>query len=355
VDGVSGDYAAVTGPCNLTFPADHAPHPGFRTEWWYYTGNLTDGSGKRFGYQFTIFRRQLRPNSARESWPQPASAWRTDQIYLAHAAITDLDAGRHRHWERLSRGAVGLAGAERTGDGVRIFVDEWSAAIRQNGHTLRMAAPDGAFDLDLSPLKPLVRHGENGYSRKGSTPERASCYYSFTRLRTSGRLRLAGAEIPVTGLSWMDHEFSTASLEPGIAGWDWFSLQLDNGTELMVYLLRRDTGGYHPASSGTIVEPDGTARHLPRSRIRAEVLRTWQSPETRARYPLSWRLSISSIALELEITTPVDRQEMVTAESTRVTYWEGAVTARGTSGRTPVSGSGYMELTGYVEALEALQ
>jgi predicted secreted hydrolase len=345
-------YRHVTGPCRFEFPRDHGAHPGYRTEWWYYTGNLAAEDGRRFGFQLTFFRRQLRPSAVRQEWPQPASAWRTDQVFLAHAALTDFEAGRHHAAEDMARGALGLAGAAQDGDTVRVFLGGWEAVIGPRKHRLAMRVEDFGFDLDLVPVKPPVAHGEEGYSRKGTDPSRASCYYSFTRLQTAGTLRLGAQAFRVAGLGWMDHEYSTAPLEPGIRGWSWFSLQFDNGAELMLFLLNRDNGGFHPASSGTLVTADGRVRAVPLGRIRADALRRWTSPATGAVYPLAWRLRISDPALDLSIRTPLDDQEMQTAKTTGVTYWEGSITAEGRFGDQAVKGRGYMELTGSKQAMD---
>ena len=352
--GDAGDdgYARVTGPCRFEFPRDHGAHPGFRTEWWYYTGNLEASDGARFGFQLTFFRRQLRPSSDRSDWPGRPSAWRTDQLFLAHAALTNIDGRRHYAAEDMSRGALGLAGAERQGEQVRVFLGEWETVIGPQVHKLSMQENDFGFDLRLAPVKPPVAHGDDGYSLKGTDPERASCYYSFTRLETSGVVRLKDRRMAVTGTSWMDHEFSTAPLEPGIRGWSWFSVQLDNGAELMLFLLNLEAGGYHPASSGTFVAADGTATAVSFKDIRAAVLRHWTSPSTGAEYPLAWGLQLKAIGMNLTIRTPVDDQEMQTGQTTGVTYWEGSVTVEGRHGDKAVSGRGYMELTGREQAMD---
>lgn len=345
-------YRRVTGPCGFEFPRDHGAHPGYRTEWWYYTGNLVAENGARFGFQLTFFRRQLRPSVERDRWPQPPSAWRTDQVFLAHAALTDIDGDKHYHAEDMSRGALGLAGVEKLENKVRVFLGDWETVIGPRVHTLAMADDEFGFDLRLTPVKALVAHGDGGYSRKGTDPARASCYYSFTRMATTGTLRLQDRRFKVEGLSWMDHEYSTAPLEPGIRGWSWFSLQLDNGVELMLFLLNLEAGGHHPASSGTLVAVDGTVTAVPSASIQAEVLRRWTSPETGAEYPLAWRLRLAEPALDMRIETPVDDQEMQTGQTTGVTYWEGSVTAAGRLGEQEVKGRGYMELTGGKQAMD---
>jgi predicted secreted hydrolase len=345
----AADYLSVTGPCRFSFPEDHGAHPGYRTEWWYYTGNLTADTGQRFGFQLTFFRRQLRPSDSRRDWPDPASAWRTNQIYLAHAALTDLSARRHVMAERVSRAALGMAGAATELAETRIFLNNWETVITPTAHTLRMTGEAFDLALTLAPTKGPIPHGEEGYSRKGDDPEQASCYYSFPRMAANGRVRIAENDYAVTGEGWMDHEFSTAPLAEGVTGWDWFSLQLDDQRELMIYLLRLDTGGLHPASSGTLIGPEGQAFHLSQADFQARVTRRWTSPATGATYPLGWEIALPEHDLKLQLSAALDDQEMITTGSTGVTYWEGSASVNGRAGGVPVTGQGYMELTGYAD------
>ncbi|MFP5213704.1 MAG: lipocalin-like domain-containing protein, partial [Acidobacteriota bacterium] len=291
-------YPAITGPCRMSFPADHGPHPDYRTEWWYYTGNLTAGNGAAYGFQLTFFRSRIVPPEAEKSWPEPHSAWRTAQLFAAHAALTDISRTRFHHAERTGRGAVGIAGAEFKNETATVFLRDWSVVINSSEHTLAARTDDFALDLRLAPAKPPVPHGDGGYSLKGGTPERASCYYSVTRFETTGSLMVDGKPVPVSGTAWMDHEFSSAPLEPGLAGWDWFSLQLEDRTEFMVYFLRRKDGSFSPASSGTYVDASGRATHLNRGEISMEVLDWWESPRSKARYPSRWRLRVDSLGLD---------------------------------------------------------
>ena len=346
-------FLQVDGPCNLTFPADHGPHPGYRTEWWYYTGNLTDAHWRLFGFQLTFFRSRVRPPSDRRKWPHPASAWRTDQIYLAHAALTDIAGHRHLQAEKASRPVLSLAGAEPDGDAWKIHLQGWQAIITADNHHLQAGADGFELALDLTPVKPPVLHGDEGYSLKGQSPERASCYYSYTRLQAQGTLAVDGARHTVQGSAWMDHEFSTAPLQPGITGWDWFSLQLSDRTEIMVYLLRQKDGSLNPASSGTYVMPAGQSRHLTPGEVRIAPQDFWSSPHTGTRYPVKWKLTIPTLQCDLTITAALPDQEMRTSSSTNVVYWEGSVNARGSKDGKPVEGVGYVELTGYAKAFDA--
>jgi predicted secreted hydrolase len=345
-------YLAVTGPCRLAFPADHGAHPGYRTEWWYYTGNLATPDGRPFGFQVTVFRRQIGPISDRRSWPEPSSAWRTEQLYLGHIALSDISGRQHFFAEDISRGALGLAGVIQNGVDTTVFLKSWKIDIGSRGQRLQAATEAFGIDLELVPIKSPVLHGDQGYSRKGDTAERASCYYSFTRLKTEGAIRLHDRELAVSGLSWMDHEFSSADLQPGIVGWDWFSLQLDNGTELMLYRLRQEDGQPNPASSGTLVGADETIRHLSTNEVKLTVVDHWQSPHSKGRYPAAWQVTVSSAKLSLSVVPNLADQEMRTPGSTAVTYWEGSVAITGEMAGRPVKGKGYVELTGYARAFE---
>jgi predicted secreted hydrolase len=348
-------YLLVAEPCRLQFPEDHGAHPGFRTEWWYYTGNLQTARQRSFGFQVTVFRRRIRPPETRQAWPDPASRWRTQQIYLGHVAVTDIAGGRHVFSESIARGALGLAGVRQSKDHTSVFLDKWSIDIRTGCHRLQVAATDVSLDLRLKPVKPPVLHGDQGYSRKGDSAERASCYYSYTRLQTAGTIRLGEEVFSLSGNSWMDHEYSTASLQPGISGWDWFSLQLDNGTEVMIYLLRREDGTLHPASSGTLVGAGGRSIHLAASDFEVEVLDYWTSPESKATYPSGWSVRVGDGAIDITVSASVADQELRTGPSTGVTYWEGSVSASGTAAGRTVEGKGYVELTGYAGGMEALK
>ncbi len=342
-EGGAPPYYSVTGPCNFSFPRDHGAHPGYKTEWWYYTGNLTADSGAEFGFQLTIFRVQMSPPGAETSWPHPTSNWRTQQLYFAHAAITDVSGGKHYQDEVMMRGALGLAGVALKNDLVSIFIRDWSIAIGPQRHDLTARAEDFSFSLTAQPLKKPVAHGDRGYSKKGTGAERASCYYSFTSLDVSGELDVQGRSYRVNGLGWMDHEYSTAPLQPGLTGWDWFSLQLSDNTEIMIFLLRDKTGVRTTLSSGTFVNADGSSIPLTHDSFSGAPTGSWVSPRTRARYPAGWRLTIPGQSLDLKIDPLLADQEMVT----NVAYWEGAVSVTGRKGGAPIEGRGYVELTGY--------
>ncbi len=325
----------------ILLPADHGAHPAFQTEWWYFTGNLSDSEGHHWGYQFTIFRRALQANA-----PPRASAWGGAQVYSAHLALTDVTRDAHEGWERFSRAGAGLAGAQ--GQPFRVWLEDWQVAEQAPGiWRLRAANADYALDLTLQPAKPVVRHGEDGYSRKGAEPGNASYYYSFTRLQTIGVIAAHGRQASVDGLSWMDHEWSTSALGADQVGWDWFSVQLDDGWEVMIFQLRRQDGSIDPVSSGTLIDPGGAALPLAAADFVITPSGAWRSPGG-VRYPNRWQVRIPTYKLELQLTPLVADQEM--RLSTR--YWEGAVNASGRHMDKMVAGYGYVELTGYGESME---
>lgn len=331
-------FARALAPRPLSFPADHGPHPEFRTEWWYYTGNLAAPGGRHVGFQLTFFRVALSPDAE----PR-ASAWATRQLYVAHFAVTDTAGGRFHAASRTSRAALGLAGAQAAP--FRVWVESWSA--EGEGRTTRLRASEGdvAIDLTVAPAKPVVLQGDQGLSRKGPEPGNASLYYSFTRMPARGTVHLGGETLAVSGEAWMDREWSTSALGADIEGWDWFAVQLDDGRELMVYLLRHRDGMIDPFSAGTLVAADGTARQLATADVGIETLAHWTSPHSGVRYPARWRLSVPSVELRLEIEPRLADQEL--RVGTR--YWEGAVAVTGSSSGRPIAGLGYVELVGYGE------
>lgn len=351
--GASADFLKVTGPCAMTFPKDHGAHPGYRTEWWYYTGNVRTASGRLFGFQLTFFRSQLSPGVDDAVLDGSSSPWRTNQLYFAHAALSDVGGNRFFYAQKALRGALGLAGVERFEDAVTVRVHPWWVSIGHDRQELRAETPDFAVALRLVAQKPPILHGLDGYSVKGSSPERASCYYSFTRLAADGEIHVGGEIHAVSGLAWMDHEYSSEPLEPGLQGWDWFSLQLSDGTELMLFGLRQKDGSWHGASSGTFVDASGNARRLARDDFSVDVLSSWKSPRSKATYPSEWRLRVPALALDLHLKPHVADQELDTASSTGVTYWEGSIGCRGTRNGAPVEGAGYAELTGYARPFDA--
>jgi len=338
-------YARAREPRPFTFPLDHGAHPDFRNEWWYVTGNLTDGAGRRVGFQLTLFRSALAPAA-----PSTASAWATNQAWMGHFAVTDEEGGRFRSFQRFARGAVGLAGARA--DPLDVRVEDWSLEGSGPGATwpVRLRAADGdvAVDLVLERGKPPVRQGEDGLSRKGPEPGNASYYYSFTRMPTRGRVVLGADTLQVTGASWLDREWSTSALPAGVVGWDWFALQLGNGWDLMVYALRRADGSAHALSSGVLVDPSGVKRPLAYGTdITVTPTDTWTSPVDGSVYPSGWLVELPGRGWRLDVLPVLKNQELDLA----FRYWEGAVVVSGSDGRGGLGGRGYVELTGYAGAL----
>jgi predicted secreted hydrolase len=353
VEALQGDvegYLRADRPIEFEFSDDHGPHPGFRTEWWYYTGNLFSDSDDHFGYQFTIFRSQLTPADSTENTVPPDESWQTNQLYMGHLAITDMQTGEHLFEERFSRGAAGLAGARA--EPYKIWLEDWTAELQEGTRAssdgqLPMslhANLDGAeLELYLEPSKPLVLHGDRGYDQKGSETGNASYYLSFTRLNTRGTIRIDERAVKVNGLSWMDHEWSSSALEERQEGWDWFSVQLDNGYDLMYYQLREEDGSLSEFTTGTLVDPDGNATGFSHGDFSLEVLDEWQSPRTGSRYPVRWVLRNSELDIELELYSLLQDQEM----NVSFTYYEGAIRIEGKMGEDDVKGYGYVEMTGY--------
>ncbi|WDT79659.1 MAG: hypothetical protein MPW14_21420 [Candidatus Manganitrophus sp.] len=332
----------------FSFPRDHGAHPNFKTEWWYFTGNLT-ADGKAYGYELTFFRRGVdRPQTEKNP-----SQWAIRDLYFAHFALTDGEGKRFLNTDKISREAIGKAGAQQ--DRLEVWIDRWRAAQESDGTIhLQAEAEEGEggswkIDLILAPEKTLVIHGTDGISRKGGEPGQASHYLSFTRLQTKGTLSIDGKERSVSGLSWMDHEFSSSMLNKNQAGWDWFSIQLENGREVMLLSNSDDRGGKDPFSGGTIVEPDGTARHLTADAFTLTPLRNWTSKKSGGEYPVAWRIEIPSEKLTLTSEPLLEDQELITSKSTRVAYWEGASRFQGTKEGKSIEGKGYIEMTGYAE------
>lgn len=325
----------------IVLPADHASHPDYRIEWWYYTGNVDAADGRRFGYQLTFFRIGVDPA------PVNPSRWTVRDLFMAHLAVTDVNGRAYHFTDRMNRAGPGWAGAST--DSYRVWNDDWEARLAPpHTHRLHASVKDFGVDLALDETRPPALNGDRGYSQKGASQGNASYYYSLTRMPTRGTITIDGRAIGVNGSSWMDHEFGTTLLEASQVGWDWFSIQLGDGRDLMIFQLRRSDGSIDPHSSGTLVEPDGRTRTVTlESRFALTPGRLWTSPVSRARYPVAWHVSVPSARLDLDVTAALDDQELHTEHSTGVTYWEGAVDARGRSDDRPVSGRGYLEMTGY--------
>ncbi len=346
---LSGDWRGAAPGKVWSFPRDHWAHPEFRNEWWYFTGILEDtsGGGRRFGYQFTVFRIGLVPEK-----PPLDSHWSAGQLFMGHAAAADFSAGSHRFSDVLYRDIPLLAGFSSFPEPRLAWSvapagtsEPWELRWNGEGFDFRMRDEERqlAFDLSTRPLKPLVLEGPGGYSRKGETPDAASLYYSFTRLETRGTLALEGRTVPVRGTSWMDREMSTTALGADQEGWDWFGLRLEDGRDLMLYRLRQKGGG-GSFRRGTVVDAAGKAAFLGPDEWSARPIATWNSPHTGSVYPTRWIITIPREGLELEIVPLLPDQENVARRSANFAYWEGAVRVLS---RGAAAGEGYMELTGY--------
>lgn len=344
-------FAQALVPEPLEFPRDRGPHPDFRQEWWYLTGNLDSVSGQRFGFELTIFRFALAPRAQDPTTPtrtassQPGtegSAWRARQVYLGHFAVTDVAMNRFRFAVKRTRGALGLAGAQT--DPFRVWIGNWQIGADHAGWRLQAAGQGYALSLTAQPLMPPVLNGERGLSRKSGEPGNATYYYSIPRVAVQGTIVRDGRPLQVHGLAWLDREWGSGSLGPQEAGWDWFGLQLGDGSCLMFYSLRERSGTQDPHSAGTWVDTHGRARPLSRADVRIDVLEHWTDARG-TRYPSRWRLVSPVLGLDVNMRPVLADQELVTSPR----YWEGAVDVSGTRAGRPLAGRGYVELVGYGE------
>lgn len=333
-------FVVADGSRPLTFPQDFGAHEDFRTEWWYYTGNLQTPQGRHLGFELTIFRVGLVPPTV--EFPSD-SKWYDRNLYFAHFAISDIANDRFYAYERFSRPGPGLAGAQ--GDPYRVWLEDWHIAEQSAGvYRLQASQDEVGLVLTLTDEIGVVLHGENGYSRKGENVSNASYYYSQPRLRAEGFVEVEGEQYPVSGLAWKDHEFSTAELEENQIGWDWFSLQFEDGSALMLFQLRERDGGISTVSSGTFISADGNTQPVQNTEFEITVLDEWHSPDTGGKYPSGWEIQLKEPACRLEIHPWMVDQEL---HFPAVTYWEGAVRFEGTCSGAAVGGNGYIELTGY--------
>jgi predicted secreted hydrolase len=335
-------YAKAIESRTFSFPEDHGPHADFRNEWWYVTGNLDSACGQRFGIELTFFRFALAPTASVST-----SRWSSNQVVIAHFAVTDVENNEFYVAQRFSRGALGLAGAQAMP--FAVWLEDWSIrASQQEGEAdienwvLSVSDESISLDLRLIAAKRPVLNGIDGLSQKSATAGNASYYYSISRLDSVGTLQIANETFEVSGLSWLDREWSSSALAADQAGWDWFALQLDDGSELMLYQLRRLDGSRDPFSAGTWISRSGDSIHLDADEFRIDTSQFWDSP-TGGRYPNAWQLSVPSLDLQLDVQPVIDDQEL----RTTVLYWEGAVDVSGKRNGKKQGGRGYVELTGY--------
>ena len=327
---------------NFVFPDDHGAHPDFRTEWWYFTGNLISDEGKEFGYQFTIFRTALT-----KSKPERISEWSTNQIYMAHFAVTDIDGNKFYFDEKFSREGNYLAGAQT--NPLKVWLEDWQIIQVDDRTTLglpviRIKAKTDKVEINfiLEAAKPFVLQGDSGLSQKGAQVGNASYYYSYTRIKTSGKIILNEKDYEVSGFSWMDREWSTSALSEGQAGWDWFALQLEDNTELMYYQMRKNDGSPDIFSKGVLVDENGSSQLIKKEDVILKVTNNWKSPNGMA-FPSGWTLQIPGKNIYLIITPAIKNQFL----DVSVKYWEGSVKIEGLKNGNRVNGRGYVELTSY--------
>lgn len=335
-------FSQALEPRAFEFPADHLPHPGFRTEWWYFTGNVFDDDDNHYGFELTLFRIALSSQPG-----ESASSFASSQVWMAHFALTDTRRQLFTATERLSRGLPEVTGASASGTGanarVLLTIEDWS--ISYTADSVRLVAVDAStgIELELSGLERIVLQGDRGLDAKGPEPGNASYYFSAPRLAVTGDI-LAGADrTAVSGTAWMDREWSTSALSPDMAGWDWFALQLDDGRDLMFYRLRGADGSTSEFSGGTLVQADGQTTRLEVTAIDLRPTRHWESPATGSRYPVTWQLQLPEQDMQLEVRPRIDAQEL----DLTVRYWEGAVIVSGKASGEPITGVGYLELAGY--------
>jgi len=326
----------------FSFPRDHGTHDEYKTEWWYYTGHLDAEGGKRYGFELTFFRVGIVPPG------DAKTQWDLRNLSLAHFAITDVGSNQFRYYEKLNRTSPFSAGA--AAGRLDVFNEGWRAIAQADG-SWRITAYAGkdAIDLVMTSRKAPAIHGVNGVSVKAEGTGYASHYYSMTRLEVRGKINGATCH----GQAWMDHEFGSSALRESQQGWDWFSVQLDNDAELMLYQIRRKDGTPDAPSSGSLISSEGNVIHLRREQMVITPLGTWRSKKTGATYPMSWRVAIPSFGISLVLQPVMKDQELVTRSSTQVTYWEGAVDVSGTFSNVAVNGRGYVEMTGYERAFRA--
>jgi predicted secreted hydrolase len=323
------------------FPRDHRVHREFKTEWWYYNGHLKGPEGRRYGFQVTFFRVGLIPGPM----PKEGSRWQIRDVVMAHLAVTDIHNETFLYHEKAGRANLGLAGTDT--DRYRVWVENWQVIEEGKRHRIQAGDGDLSLSLNLTPTGPPRIHGLNGIIKKGNGAGQAAHYYSITRMDTQGLINIRGKQIPVTGLSWMDHEFGSNQFRETQAGWDWFSLHLDNGMDLMIYQIRHEDGRVDPNSSGTLIGLESRKIHLSLSDIKLRVLNFWKSFRSGATYPASWEIQLPQHDIRLELAPLMADQELMTPKSTGITYWEGIVKVTGTYQGRRVKGEGYVEMTGY--------
>jgi predicted secreted hydrolase len=338
------DYKLALPGYKYEFPRDYFNHEGYQTEWWYYTGNLRAADGHRLGFELTFFRQGF----SRESNANP---WFVRDLWMAHLALSDVTGQRFYHEERLNRAGPGIAGVDEKAG--LIWNGNWQARIGEREEELSAVGDKFGIALKLLPAKRPVIEGQNGVSQKAEGVGHASHYVSLTRLLTKGSIDVDGKTYQVEGTSWMDHEFFTGSMAADETGWDWLSVQLEDGSELMLYRLRHRDGSIDPYSSGSYVDAQGKNEFLSAKDFMLMPMGdNWTSSQTKASYPERWRVSIARLGIELDVATPLRDQEL--AGSYGPSYWEGTVNVSGQRDGAALRGVGYLEMTGYARPGEAV-
>lgn len=343
------EWARAIEPREWTFPRDHGAHPEFKTEWWYYTGNLKcSASDKHFGYQLTFFRQGVQPSPSVLD-----SSWSLRDIYFAHFAITDVSDQKFYSAEKVSRGNLDQAAYSQEQMDIRL--NNWQIQqLDKDQFKLRAKESEFALELEVNSAKPMVLQGQRGLSRKTDIEGEASYYYSYTRLLSQGTIRIGDQNYEVQGNSWFDHEFMTNVLSSSIVGWDWFSIQLDSNQELMLYQLRNDLGQVKKWSKGVLIQPDGSLIQLDPKSITFHVIDTWKSSHNGAIYPSTWKIEYSPLELELLIKPQKNDQEFLVTRFQSMSYWEGTCQISGKVQGQQTQGYGYTELTGYSSPIRGM-
>jgi len=334
------NYKHAVEQREFVFPQDHGAHPKFKTEWWYVTGNVANSEGYEFGYQVTFFRNALTPEQTRSK-----SDWAGNQFYMAHAAVTDISNQEYYTDERFSRSALGLAGV-KINPKFSVWLDDWKMQSQNQSMfplSINVKSEKFSIKVNLVDTKAVVYQGDNGLSQKGPEVGNASYYYAYTRLKTQGEIRVNQTTFDVLGDSWMDREWSTSMLSKGVEGWDWFSIQLNNNTELMFYRLRKKSGAASKYSKGSFILADGKKIQLTNEQVNLKIQQYWTSPNSDIEYPIKWKLTIPSLEINLFINAALANQEF----NASFRYWEGAIKVNGTYQKKQIRGKGYLELAGY--------
>ncbi|MDT7602514.1 MAG: hypothetical protein QOF61_511 [Acidobacteriota bacterium] len=339
-----------TEHAGVELPRDLYAHRNAQTEWWYYTGHMETERGRRFGFELVFFKRR----TDLDRFGVVPLRLIANPLYLAHFALTDESRQRFRYAHRKSaNGAfdVAAAASER-----RYFLrlGDWTVRESDGLHLLRATLGDDLiFEATLKPAKPPALNGREGRGVSFKDAGEASRYFSYTRMTAEGSITWHGATERFDGAAWMDREFGTWRTTENQKGWDWFSIQLSTGAELMVYHLRDSKHRPSPFSSGTFVDRDGKATHLAREDFQLEATAHWKSPRTEATYPSGWRLRVPRFAVDVSITPIIKDQELDTRGTTMIVYWEGACAVQGAHGDAETQGRAYVELVGYDRSHES--